>query len=238
MQLTFSQAVAYLRVSESTARRWIRERGLPVHRADERMFVNAVELWEWAAEHRIAVSSELLEKARRGREDVAPISALLERGGVHREVPGRDAVEVLRQVVDRLALPEFVDRSFLSTALAAREAMGSTGIGNGIAIPHVRNPILLQISHPTVSLCLLDHAVDFGAIDGQPVHTLFVVISPTVPMHLGILAKLSLLLRDPRLQHLLQERAPTPRLLDHIRNLEAQEEPRSSRGGAAPQAEP
>jgi nitrogen PTS system EIIA component len=223
VQLSFSEAVRHLQVSENTARRWIRERGLPVHRADERLFVNAVELWEWAAEHHIPISSELLEKARHGREDVAPISVLLERGGIHRDVPGRDAIEVLREVVNRLPLPESVDRPFLATALAAREAMGSTGIGNGIAIPHVRNPILLQISEPTVSLCLLDHPVDFSAIDGQPVHALFVVISPTVPMHLGILAKLSLLLRDSPLRRLLQERAPSPRLLEHIRRQEAQE---------------
>lgn len=220
MQLSFAEALRYLDVSETTARRWIRDRGLPVHRADERLFVNPVELWEWALEHRIPVSADLLARAQRSPETVAPVSALLASGGIHYDVPGRDPGEVLSQVVERLPLPAFVDRQFLTTALAAREAMGSTGIGHGIAIPHVRNPILLQVSAPTISLCFLRNPVDFGAIDDRPVHTLFAVISPTVPVHLRILGRLSFLLQDAPLRDLLAGRAPAARLLDRMRSLE------------------
>ena len=221
MRLSFAEAVGYLGVSERTARRWIRERGLPVHRADERLFVHPVELWEWAMEHRVPVPPELLERARHGSESAAPVSRLLEAGGIHYDVPGVGPIEVLRAVVERLPLPPFVEREFLVTALAAREAMGSTGIGHGIAIPHVRNPILLQVDEPTVSLCLLREPVDFGAIDDLPVHALFTVISPTVPTHLRILAELSYLLHDERLLELLRQRALAARLLERIREVEA-----------------
>ncbi len=220
MRLSFAEALGYLGVSETTARRWIRDRGLPVHRAEERLFVNPVELWEWAVEHRVPVSPELLECERRTRESVAPISVLLEAGGIHHDVPGSEPNEVLRAVVDRLPLPPHVERQFLATALAAREAMGSTGVGYGIAIPHVRNPILLQVNEPTVSLCLLRDPVDFGAIDGLPVHALFTVISPTVPVHLRILAELSLLVHDEDLRQLLKQRAPAARLFERIRAIE------------------
>src|SRR5207247_6599604 len=134
-----------------------------------------------------------LAHPRRTRETGAPILVLLEAGGIHHDVPGREPSEALRAVVDRLPLPPHVEREFLATALAAREAMGSTGIGHGIAIPHVRNPILLQVQQPLVSLCLLARPVDFDAIDGEPVHVLFTVISPTVSVHLRMLAELSLL---------------------------------------------
>lgn len=220
LRMSFAEAIGYLGVSESTARRWIRDRGLPVHRADERLFVNPVELWEWALEQHLPVSPELLERERRMQEPVAPISVLLAAGGIHHDVPGCDPSEVLRAVVDRLPLPPHVERSFLATALTAREAMGSTGVGYGIAIPHVRNPILLQVQEPTVSLCLLRQPVDFGAIDGKPVHALFTVISPTVPTHLRILAELSLLLHDADLRRLLQERAAAPQLFERIQILE------------------
>lgn len=220
VRLSFSEALGYLGVSESTARRWIRDRGLPVHRADERLFVNPVELWEWAVEHNVPVSPDILERERRMREPVAPISALLEAGGIHYDVPGKEPTVVLRAVVDRLPLPAHVERSFLATALAAREAMGSTGVGYGIAIPHVRNPILLQVKEPTVSLCLLREPVDFGAIDGLPVRALFTVISPTVPTHLRILAALSLLLHDEELRSLLQRQAPAAQLFARIHTLE------------------
>lgn len=221
MRLSLAEATAHLGVSERTVRRWIRDRGLPVHRADERLFVNPVELWEWAAEQNVPVSPELLEHARRTPEAAAPISALLEAGGIHHDVPGATAREALRAVIDRLPLPEAVDREFLATALAAREAMGSTGVGNGIAIPHVRNPIVLHVSEPLVSLCLLARPLDFGALDGKPVHALFTVISPTVPMHLRILAELSFLLQHEELLRLLRTRAPAPKVLEQVRALEA-----------------
>ncbi|HEV2105202.1 MAG TPA: PTS sugar transporter subunit IIA, partial [Candidatus Eisenbacteria bacterium] len=195
-------------MSERTARRWIRDRGLPVHRADERLFVNPVELWEWAVEHRVEVSPRLLEQARRSPETIPPVSALLAAGGIHHDVPGDTAEAALRAVVERLPLPPGVDRAFLVAALAGREAMGSTGIGHGIAIPHVRNPIVLQVDEPRLSLCLLARPVDFGAVDGRPVHALFTVVSPTVPMHLRTLAALSWLLHDAELRRLLEARAP------------------------------
>jgi PTS system nitrogen regulatory IIA component len=225
--MSLGEALEYLGVSERTARRWIKDRGLPVHRAGERLFVNPVELWEWAVEQKLQVSPRLLEQARRMPDPVGPISELLEQGGIHHDVPGDTPEQVLRAVVGRLPLPARIDREFLVTALAGREAMGSTGIGHGIAVPHVRNPIVLQVDEPLVSLCLLATAVDFGAIDSQPVHALFTLISPTVPIHLRMLAALSFLLQDAGLRRLLQERARSPVLLERIRSLE-----RSTRPGA------
>jgi PTS system nitrogen regulatory IIA component len=127
---------------------------------------------------------------------------------------------VLAAIVARLPLPPEVERDYLLTVLEAREAMGSTGIGDGIAIPHVRNPILLHVKRPFVSLFLLKHPVDFGAIDGKPVHALFVVVAPSVPVHLRVLAQLGHVLRDPALRALLAECAPADRILGKIREIE------------------
>jgi PTS system nitrogen regulatory IIA component len=150
------------------------------------------------------------------------LSTLLETGGIHRDVEGGDKSEVLAAMVERLPLSPDVDREFLLTVLDAREAMGSTGVGDGIAIPHVRNPILLHVDQPFVTLSLLRRPVEFGAIDGKPVHALFLVVSPTVPSHLRILAQLAFVLRDPTLRQLLKTRAPDSQILDQIRGLEHQ----------------
>ncbi len=222
MQITLRQAATYLSVDEPTLRRWIKSRGLPVHRVNERIHLNAIEVWEWAMEHGVPASRRLLEEARRSPDEVPPLSSLLEAGGIHRDVEGTDKSEVLAAIVALLPLGPEVDRNFLLTVLDAREAMGSTGIGDGIAIPHVRNPILLHVDQPFVTLCLLRRPVEFGAIDGKPVHALFLVVSPTVPSHLRVLAQLAFVLRDPRLRQLLQERAPAEQILDHIRGLEHQ----------------
>lgn len=220
MHLTIRQAASYLGVPERTVRRWITSRGLPAHRVNERFHCNAIELWEWAVEQGIPVSGKLLEQVRRTPADVPPLSALLAEGGIHHDVDGRSTSEVFREVVRLLPLPDGVDRDFLVTVLEAREAMGSTGIGDGIAIPHVRNPILLHVRRPFVSLCLLTHPVEFGAVDGVPVHALFVVVSPDVPAHLRMLAQLGVASRDAELRRLLRTAAPADAVLSRLRLLE------------------
>jgi PTS system nitrogen regulatory IIA component len=221
MRITIRQAASYLNVPESTVRRWIATRGLPVHRAHERMYCNAVELWEWAQEHGIAASRSLFDQEQRSPERVPRLSDLIRRGGIHRDVGGETKAEVLREVVGVLPLPAEVDREFLVTVLEAREAMGSTGIGDGIAIPHVRNPILLNVTEPFVALCVLRHPVDFDAIDGRPVDVLFVLVSPTVPAHLRILAQLGFVTRDAEVRRLLRSGVGDEELLERIEAVEA-----------------
>ena len=223
MQLTVHQAASYLGVNEATVRRWITQRGLPAHRVNERLHLNAIELWEWATENGIAVSRRLLDQARRRPDDVAPLSELLAAGGIHHDVGGEGKTDVLREIVARLPLPADTDREFLVTVLEAREAMGSTGIGGGIAIPHVRNPIVLHVEAPFVTLCLLRHPVEFDAVDGKPVHALFTLISPSVPAHLRILAQLGFVLRDEELRRAAaRSAAARPSILARIRALEEQ----------------
>jgi PTS system nitrogen regulatory IIA component len=221
MQLTVREAASYLNVSEATVRRWIAARGLPAHLVNERLHCNAIELWEWALENGVTVSRRLFDEARRRPEPIPRLSALLREGGIHRNLPGRSKPEVLAATVRALPLPPEVDRDFLTMVLEAREAMGSTGIGDGIAIPHVRNPILLHVERPFVALCMLAHPVDFDAIDGRPVHSLFVVVSSDVPTHLRVLAQLGFALRDEALRRLLREQAATDAILARLEAIEA-----------------
>lgn len=221
MQLTVREAAAYLGVSEAIARRWITERDLPVHRMNERMYLNAVELWEWAVEHGVHVSRRLLEHARRAPDSVPSLSELLRVGGIFQDIDAPEKMSVLREFVARLPLPAEQNRDALLSVLEAREAMGSTGIGDGIAIPHVRNPIVLHVDQPFVTLCLLRHPVDFDAIDGKPVHAVFMVISPTVPVHLRVLGQLGFVLRDDVLRSMLRDRASSEAILGRIEMLES-----------------
>jgi PTS system nitrogen regulatory IIA component len=234
MQLTVRQAAEYLGVSEPTTRRWIRERGLPVHEVNERLYLNAVELWEWAVENGVPVSRSLLDHARRAPDDVPPISELLRTGGILYDIDARTKRDLLRQFVSRLPLPPEQDRETLLRVLEAREAMGSTGVGDGIAIPHVRNPIVLHLDHAFVTLGLLHQPVDFEAIDHKPVHALFMVVSPTVPVHLRILAQLGFVLRDPELRTMLRQRAPADEIIGRVEMLEATQSTGSFRVSNSP----
>ena len=68
MQITVRQAATYFGVDEATVRRWISERDLPAHRVNERLHMNAIEVWEWAVAHGVPVSRTLLDEAQRKPE--------------------------------------------------------------------------------------------------------------------------------------------------------------------------
>ena len=87
------------------------------------------------------------------------------------------------------------DRVILEILLQ-REKLGSTGVGNGVAIPHGKLPKLGQVFG---LFARLERAVDFEALDGQPVDLIFLVLAPegAGADHLKALARVARLLRDP-----------------------------------------
>lgn len=197
MKLLVKDAARLLDVSEKTIYRWIKQGSIPAYRLNEQYRFNRAELLEWATARRIPISPEIFREEESEAASLPDFAEALRAGGVHYRIGGHDKAGVLHAVVDSMRLPAEVDRPFLYEVLLAREALGSTGIGDGIAIPHVRNPVILHLERPLITLCFLERAVDFGALDGQPVDTLFTLISPTVRAHLHLLSRLSFALRDP-----------------------------------------
>ncbi|UCJ16876.1 PTS IIA-like nitrogen regulatory protein PtsN [Pseudomonas sp. MM211] len=106
-------------------------------------------------------------------------------------VPGGSKKRVLEQIAAVIArdLPD-LDGQTIYASLIAREKLGSTGFGNGIAIPHCRLP---GCSSPISALLKLDAAVDFDAIDGAPVDLLFVLLVPEAATdeHLELLRQIA-----------------------------------------------
>ena len=203
MQLSISDVAGLLGVTEKTIYRWIGKGKLPAYRIGQQYRFNRAELLEWANAHRVAVVPDAITEPAPD-EPLPSLTEALRAGGINYRIGGRTKRDVLQSVVDTIRLPDQVDREVLLAVLLARETMGSTGVGDGIAIPHVRNPIVLQLSRATVSLCFLEEAIDFGAIDGKPVDTLFVVTSPSVRAHLHLLSHLAYALRDDSMRALLR----------------------------------
>jgi PTS system nitrogen regulatory IIA component len=99
--------------------------------------------------------------------------------------------------------------------------MNSTGIGNGVAVPHPRHPLEGIISQPYVSTIFPVSPVDFNAIDGQLVHVLFLVFSPSIRIHLEILSRLGFCLRNQELTTLIRNRPEKTLLFQYISQLES-----------------
>jgi len=221
MQVSVKEAAAILNVSDETIYKWVKDEEIPSHTMNDQVRFNRAELLEWATAHNIQVSPDLFTGDQPSKSKLPTISEALKLGGVAYGVGGTDQPSVLRAVVNVMKLPEAVDREFLYQVLLARESLGSTGVGDGIAIPHVRNPVVLHVSHPTVTLCFLENPIDFNAIDEKPVNTLFTLISPTVRTHLHLLSRLGFILRNPEIKAALKRQATSDELLAMIATAES-----------------
>ncbi|AZE87606.1 PTS IIA-like nitrogen regulatory protein PtsN [Pseudomonas orientalis] len=109
-------------------------------------------------------------------------------------VPGGSKKKALEQIANLISsqVPE-LEMQDVFEALIAREKLGSTGFGNGIAIPHCR---LKGCETPVSALLHLDHPIDFDAIDGAPVDLLFVLLVPqaATDAHLELLRQIASML--------------------------------------------
>lgn len=213
MTLDMKEAVALLAVSDDTIYRWIRDQGLPAHRVNGQYRFNRVELLEWATAQGVRVSPAIFAAPDASGAPPSTFSAALAAGGIHYDVPGATTRAVLGAAVRHMPLPDEMDRDLLLDVMLARESLGSTGVGDGIAIPHVRNPIVTRVSHALVTLCFLATPVEFNAVDGKPVHTIFTIVSPTVQVHLHLLSRLAFTLRHPRFASAIARRAPCEEIL-------------------------
>ncbi len=221
MQLGVRDAASILAVSEKTIYRWIKSGKLPAYRVNEQYRFNRAELLEWATSQRVNVSADIFqEPAEAGEDELTGLVEALEAGGIHYRISGQDKASVLRSVVEVMRLGDDVDRQFLLQVLLARESLGSTGIGEGIAIPHVRNPIVMYIQRPMITLCFLEKPIDFAAIDGRPVHTLFTIVSPTIRGHLNLLSKLAFSLREEGFKNAVLQQASREVILAEARKAQ------------------
>jgi PTS system nitrogen regulatory IIA component len=221
MILTVREAAKLLGTTERTVYRWIGEGSIPVHKVHDQHRFNRSELLEWATANgvRVSVSHFPASDSVGPPPPVPHLADALARGGIHEHVEGSDRDAVLRAVVKRMPVTD-EDRELLFDVLVAREALGSTGVGDGIAIPHVRSPVVLHLTEPSITLSYLDHPVDFRALDGKPVHTVFSIVTPTIRTHLHLLSRLAAALHDKGFRDAVMRKAPASKVLEQAQRVE------------------
>jgi PTS system nitrogen regulatory IIA component len=220
MMIKATDVAELMQISEKTVIKWIRKEGLNAVDVNGVYQINRVDLLEWATNQGIKVPPSLFVADDRSLS-FPSLAEALDAGGIYRGVGGQDKLTVLQNLVGNLKLPPQVDAEFLLQVLLAREALGTTGVGDGIAIPHVRNPILVNFPSPAITLSFLEHPVDFSAIDGKPVHVVFMLTSPTVRIHLHLLARLAYALQNEDFRSVLQAPAEAGVILETARNIES-----------------
>ncbi len=127
------------------------------------------------------------------------------------ESQAADKGAVLTELSAVMAQVYGLDRATVHEALEEREALGSTGFGSGVAIPHAR---IEGLERPLAAVLQLEHPVDFAAADGMPVDLVFGLLSPAHAgaEHLHALAAISRMVRSDDMHRALVE-APSAEAL-------------------------
>ncbi len=228
MQLTVREVCDLFTLSENELFRLIKRKEIPSYQINHAHYFNRSELLEWALTHSVKVPEKLLRESTVANNSLPTLSDALSLGGIHYGLAGTDKPTVLRNVVDKFPKIDSLEPDLVYNALMAREALGTTAIGNGIAIPHVRNPIVTDINKPLIVLCFLDNPVDFSALDGQPVTTLFTMMSTSVRIHLHLLSRISFLLQNDVLREFIRAKNTEDKVYSAIAEFETSLPPSSS----------
>lgn len=215
MDLSLREAAQLFGVSESAVTRWVKDEGLSAFLINDRYRFHRVDLIDWARRRKLPLGPEAAESDGIASA-AACLAQALEAGGIHHGVPGSDAGSALAAAAQRLPL-SVSERALAAQVLMERERHGSTAVGDGIAVPHARSPLVFRVERPSASLCFLETPLDFGAADGKPVRALFVLLTPTVRLHLALLSQVAAALHDPGFRELVIRQAPAEQLLARLR---------------------
>jgi mannitol/fructose-specific phosphotransferase system IIA component (Ntr-type) len=151
------------------------------------------------------------------------LAQLLTPGRIKLDLESNDRESVLKELVEQV--PELAQRldarKTLLRALQEREQLYSTGIGDGIALPHSRNALVGLVDSPLIVFGRHATGISYGAPDALPARLFFLVVAPTVTQHLAILARLIRLLRDPKLRANLQAAETVEQLVALVGEAEA-----------------
>ena len=149
------------------------------------------------------------------------LAALVERGGVYYDVPGASPREMIDGLIGLMPPIEAVSPEELRRQIMEREAIVSTGVGHGIALPHPRNPVLEGSNEePLVAIAFPVMPVNWDTQDGSKVHTVFLIISSSSKQHLSTLSKINFLCQKEKFRSLIEARVSKKEIIEAIKEAE------------------
>jgi PTS system nitrogen regulatory IIA component len=230
MDLKIKDVADLLNVSETTIRRWLTEGKIPAYRLNHQYRFDRTEIEDWVMKKKLGHTPEEfvvkgVSKAAAEPEEKTGIRQYslfraIHKGAVLRNVAGKAKNELIRNTMKKIAGDLNLDAEGLSELLLDRENLQSTGIGHGIAIPHTRD-YLLETGHDVVVVAFPEKPIDYDALDGEPVHTLFFLFACEDKRHLHLLSKIAHLSSLPETMALLKSKPTKEAFLEYVRAWES-----------------
>ncbi len=237
MDLKIKDVADLLNVSETTIRRWIADGKIPSYRINQHYYFSRTEIENWVISHKLDKTDGVSPFTRRKEAESLSIPAerssptggskqfslfrALHKGDVLHHLKGQTKEEIIRTTMKKMAKVLHVDADVMTDLLLDRENLMPTALNNGIAVPHTRDS-LLPGHHDVVIAVFLDDPLDYGALDGQPVHTLFFLFACEDKRHLHLLAKIAHLSSQPHVREFFQTKPSKEKLLAFVKEWESQ----------------
>ena len=233
MDLKLKDVAQLLDVSEDTVRRWISDSKIPYYRLNQQYRFSRSEIENWVlsckqeGEFATFAKEDDLE-CRLGTHQFGLYRAI-HKGGIYSGIEGDTKEEVICAAMQKIAGDLHLDAEVITELLLDRERLMPTALSNGVAVPHTRD-FLLQESFDVVSVVLPKKPIEYGALDGKPVHTLFFLFACDDKRHLHLLAKIAHLSSKPEHLSFIQSHPEKDQLLQWIKNWETGIKPRDPAG--------
>lgn len=228
MDLKLKDVADLLNVSETTVRRWLADGKIPAYRLNHQYRFSRIEIENWMMKCKLRPINESNpelpfegkpeETLRSGSQHFSLFRAI-HRGNVYTEIDAATKEEIILSTVPLIADHLQRDADMLAELLLDREKMMPTALGCGIAIPHARD-CLPDVSFDLVTVVFPKEPIEYGALDGEKVHTLFFLFASNDKTHLHLLAKIAHLTSDPEALAFLKTRPERAALLEFVREWE------------------
>lgn len=223
MDLTIKDVADLLNVSQPTINQWIIEGSIPCYRVADQYRFSRIEIEDWVLSKQSGDSpfNRGDEEVESGGSQQYSLFRAIHKGGVLHQVLGDTKEDIIRNAMKTIAKDLNLDADVLSEMLIDRENLQPTSIGRGIGLPHTRESFI-NAKHDRVIICFPEKPIeDYGALDGEPVHTLFFLFACNDKRHLHLLAKIAHLANKKETLELLRTKPNKVKLLGYIREWES-----------------
>jgi PTS system nitrogen regulatory IIA component len=233
MDLKIKDVAELLHVSEKTILKWISTKKIPSYQINQQYLFNRNEIEDWVLKQQENPSHPFLDaNPDFANPNLDPIGIAsggikqfslyraLHKGKILFKIPGDKKEEILRNASRDIAPLLNLDSDVLGDLLLERENLHSTSLGQGMALPHARE-LLLTNHHDIVVIAFPEKLIEYGALDGAPVHTLIFLFACDDKRHLNLIAKIAHLSHLPATLPLLRKQPSKELILDYVKNWEA-----------------
>lgn len=221
MDLTIQDVTKYLHISEDDLLKWVETGDIPSYKLNNEYRFSREEIEEWLLRH-IHQDDLDIDPTREpmiGTQQFNLYRAL-NKGMVLENVEGSTKEEIIHNSVKLISERLDLDAEIITNLLLDREKLMSTALNRGVAVPHTRD-FLLSGPHDAVVIAYPKHPVEYGALDGKKVHTLFFLFACQDKKHLNLLSKIAYFCHQGENLEILQTKANKKDLLNTIRQWES-----------------